>query len=70
MYDVNMKTQTCFTTGSGKFGTITLTQQGKNRFTVTYGLQVKEQLSYDHAARELGACIMHLAACEGKLNTD
>jgi len=65
-----MKTQTCFTTGSGKFGTITLTQQGVNSFTVTYGLQVKKGLSWRGAATELGSCIMHAAACEGKLVND
>lgn len=47
---------------------IKLTQQGKDRFTVTYGQQVKANLTYAHAAKELGSCIMHALACTGKLD--
>lgn len=47
---------------------IQLTQQAKNRFTVQYGLQTKENLTYNQAATELGACIMHAAACVDKLD--
>lgn len=36
------------------------------RFRVTYGLQVREQLYYAEAAKELGECIMHRAACQGR----
>jgi hypothetical protein len=38
------------------------------KFKVTYGLQIKDGLSYEKAALELGACIMHAAACNGKLD--
>lgn len=48
---------------------VELTQQGKNRFTVTYGNQVRRDLGYADAASELGACLMHSAACAGKINT-
>jgi len=47
---------------------IQLTQQARNRFSVRYGLQVKERLTYNQAATELGACIMHAAACVDKLD--
>jgi len=65
-----MKSQVCFTTGSGKFGIITLTQEGLDSFSVSYGLQIKTKLPYAKAATELGACIMHAAASEGKLVSD
>lgn len=47
---------------------ITLEQTGLDRFTVTYFLQVTDQLNYSQAALELGACIMHYLACGGKLD--
>ena len=40
----------------------------KALFTVTYGLQVKQNLTYAEAARELGECIFHALACDGKLD--
>ncbi len=49
---------------------IDLIQTGRNRFTVRYGLQVKKDLTYSMAAKELGSCIMHAAACEGKLSSE
>ena len=39
-------------------------------FRVTYGMQVKTKLTYLEAAAELGQCIMHSLACEGKLNNE
>jgi len=47
---------------------VTLEQTGIDRFTVTYGKQVKSGLRYGQAATELGACIMHALACDGKLD--
>jgi len=47
---------------------VTLTQQGPDKFTVTYGLQVRDKLTYTRAAMELGAAIMHALACDGKLD--
>ena len=47
---------------------IALDQQGKDRFRVTYGVQVKEGLTYAEAAKELGVCIMHALACDGRLD--
>lgn len=49
---------------------ITLTQTGKDSFTVTYGRQVKKGLNYSEAAHEFGCCVMHAAACEGLLVND
>lgn len=36
-------------------------------FRVEYGLQKKGNLDESQATRELGACMMHALACEGKL---
>jgi hypothetical protein len=47
---------------------IHLIQKGRDNFTVIYFLQVKTDLDYSQAAKELGACIMHNAACDGKLD--
>jgi len=47
---------------------IKLDQQGVDRFTVTYGRQIKTGLTYNDAARELGAAIMHALACDDRLN--
>ena len=49
---------------------IKLHQQGKNKFTVTYGKQIDANLSYADAASKLGEALMHALACEGKLNND
>jgi len=47
---------------------VTLLQKSKNRFIVKYGQSVSGDLSYEEAAKELGASLMHRAACEGKLD--
>lgn len=47
---------------------IELRQQGRDRFSVRYGMQLKTGLDYNQAAIELGAALMHHAACEGKLD--
>ena len=51
-----------------RVGHVELYQHGPNRFTVVYGLQIKRGLTYNSAATEFGACIMHEVACEGELN--
>lgn len=48
--------------------TITLEQQSPKHFRVTYGKQVKSGLAYREAATDLGCCIMHALACDGKLD--
>jgi roadblock/LC7 domain-containing protein len=48
--------------------TIQLRKRSANSFTVVYGKQVKPLLSYADAAKELGQCIMHALACEGRLD--
>jgi len=45
-----------------------LFQDGIDSFTVVYGKQIKGKLTYGQAATELGACIMHSLACDGKLD--
>lgn len=55
-------------TGAKASQLIELQQTGFDRFTVVYGLQVRVGLSYSQAASELGACVMHMQACEGHLD--
>ena len=47
---------------------VKLIQNGKDNFTVVYGLQVKKNLNYAEAGKELGYSIMHALACESKLD--
>lgn len=50
---------------------ISIEQRGENGlFRVTYGLQVKRDLTYAEAAREFGYCVFHALACDGKLGND
>ncbi len=58
----------CFESLAGPFGDIQLVQTGLDNFTVKYGRQVKHDLNYSAAAQELGACLMHRAACDGQLD--
>lgn len=62
-----MKKTTCHEIGDLAFP-IRLEQTGVDRFTVTYGKQVKRGLTYNDAALEYGAAIMHALACDGKLD--
>lgn len=71
-----MKNSLCFATGGPNpfkdaprgSQMIELRQQGRNRFSVRYGLALYGHLDYGEAAAELGRCIMHAAACDGKLD--
>lgn len=47
---------------------ITLTQQSPNQFTVQYGRQVRDELTYEQAAVELGYSILHALACDARIN--
>lgn len=47
---------------------IELRQHGRDNFSVRYGLQHKTGLTYGAAAKELGACIMHMQADAGLLD--
>jgi len=38
------------------------------QFRVTYGQQVRGNLTYSQAAKELGECLMHAIACTGALD--
>ena len=48
---------------------IKLEQLARDKFRVTYGNEVKGPLTYDEAARELGASMMHAAALDGRLDS-
>ncbi len=47
---------------------VQLRKRSANNFTVVYGKQTKSSLTYADAAKELGECIMHALALEGKLD--
>ena len=47
---------------------IELKMKSSNNFSVIYGKQYKDGLTYYTAAQELGQCIMHALALEGKLD--
>ena len=44
---------------------VTIKWTKRGRYVVEYGRQVKSDLSYIEAARELGECILHSMACCG-----
>ncbi len=48
---------------------IELSRQGRNRYSVQYGKQVKSDLNYSGAAKEIGYCLMHALACDGKVDS-
>jgi hypothetical protein len=47
---------------------IEVKQNGKDNFTVIYGLQVKEHLTYATATKELGQAIFHALSCDGVID--
>ena len=49
---------------------ITLMQNSKGEFVVQYGYQQYTTKDYSEAAKELGQCIMHALACEGKITNE
>lgn len=48
--------------------TVILSQQGPDRFTVTYGQQITSNLTYAQAAADYGRSVMHALACDGRLD--
>lgn len=48
---------------------IALVQTDEDSFTVYYGLSSRSNMTYGEAAAELGAVLMHNAACMGWLET-
>jgi hypothetical protein len=58
--------QTIFKTTISGFD-IELEQTPSGKFWVTYGKQQTGCDYYDHAALELGRCILHASACAGLL---
>lgn len=47
---------------------VTLQQRGVDNFAVRYGKQVRAGLTYNRAATELGAALMHQLACSDDEN--
>lgn len=50
------------------WGPIKLEQHGVNSFRVTYGLEVKDRLSYGEACAALGQAQMHWLSCESHID--
>lgn len=57
-----------FTDLATPWGPIKLEQRGKDLFRVTYGLEVKDGLTYAQAGEALGLAQMHWLAFAGKLD--
>ena len=49
---------------------ITLMQNSKDEFVVQYGYHQYITKNYAEAAKELGQCILHALACEGKITSE
>lgn len=62
------KIRTCFEHTIASNWVIKLEQRGKDNFRVSYGADVKDNLTHNAAALQLGAVIMHALACEDKLD--
>lgn len=41
-----------------------------DEFAVSYGAQYHAGMTYDEAAAELGACLMHAATCAGLMDSE
>ena len=52
------------------FGFPITVERGERTYRVKYGAHVVSRLSYVEAAHELGECIFHALACEGKTLED
>jgi hypothetical protein len=66
-----VKKTTCihlFNAGTGAAAGVKVEQTGIDRFTVTYGLQVKKGLIYVQAAHEFGEYVFHALACNSQLD--
>lgn len=62
-----MKKTTCINLENLAFP-VKVEQTGVDRFTVSYGLQVKKGLNYGQAAKEFGECVFHALACDSLLD--
>ena len=47
---------------------VSLQQRAKGRFAVRYGMQVKADLTYGDACKELGSALMHQMACDSLID--
>jgi hypothetical protein len=65
-----MKFRTCYELPELAFG-VKIEQRGENGlFRITYGKQVRENLTYADACHEFGECVFHALACDGKLGNN
>lgn len=47
---------------------VRLYQSETGKFSVLYGSEMHDDLSYEDAAREFGLCLFHALACVGRIN--
>lgn len=47
---------------------VKLEQRASGAFRVTYGAEVKDNLTYSEAAEQMGYCLMHAMACNSLIN--
>lgn len=68
-----MKTkQPCFeVTDPAQVGfPVRLYQSENGKFSVLYGSELHEGLTYKQAAREFGLCLFHALACVGRIDNE
>ena len=67
-----MKTTTCFEiTDPAQVGfPVRLYQSGTGEFSILYGSELHDGLSYEEAAREFGLCLFHALTCVGRIEND
>lgn len=61
--------KTCITLPTLAFP-VTVEQNSRGAFRVTYGQQIKTGLDYAEAADEFGKCVFHALACDGALDNE
>lgn len=61
--------KTCINLPDLPFG-VRVEQRANGLFRVTYGKQVRDNLTYAAAAHEFGECVFHALACDDKLNNE
>lgn len=53
-----------------KLITVYQSENKKKLFTVIYGLQVEDNLTYDQCCTVLGSAVLHMQCCEGIASND
>jgi len=62
--------KTVFTFGGSNPIELKQSDNKQGRFILSYGYEVKRNLTYAQAAKALGEAMLHHLACEGQLNNE